>query len=110
MLRFFLRKFLIRHRDLFFREAQQISGFLHLLMKQRNTDERWTAEERKEIRRHLKHLAMYIPALIIFILPGGSLLLPIFAEIMDRRKARRLAPKPAEAGAPAPSETQTREF
>ena len=107
MFRFILRKVLLRHRDLFFREAQQISGFLHLLMKQRNTDERWTAEEKKEIRRHLKHLAMYVPAIIIFALPGGSLLLPVFAEIMDRRKARRQGPKPAEAGTTAPSETQT---
>jgi hypothetical protein len=108
MFRFILRKVLLRHRDLFFREAQQISGFLHLLMKQRNTDERWTAEEKKEIRRHLKHLAMYIPAIVIFLLPGGSLLLPVFAEIMDRRKARRQGPKPAEAENTAPSETQTR--
>ena len=74
-------------------------------MKQRNTDERWTAEEKKEIRRHLKHLAMYVPAIIIFALPGGSLLLPVFAEIMDRRKARRQGSKPAEMRNTAPSET-----
>lgn len=83
---------LIKHKALFFQEAQRMSGFLYLLMKQRNTDEKWTPEEKKEIKRNLKILAMYIPILIIFLLPGGSLLLPLLAEIMDRRKTRRRPP------------------
>jgi hypothetical protein len=92
VIRAFLKRLLIKHKALFFQEAQRISGFLYLLMKQRNTDEKWTPEEKKEIKRNLKILAMYIPILIIFFLPGGSLLLPLLAEIMDRRKTRRRPP------------------
>jgi len=91
MIRFFLKRLLAKHRNLFFQEAQRMTGFLALLMKQRNSDEKWTPEEKRQIKSHLKVLAMYIPALFIFFLPGGSLLLPFLAEVMDRRKARRLA-------------------
>jgi hypothetical protein len=90
MIRYFFKKLFLKHKRLFFEEAQRISGFLALLMKQRNTDEKWTEEEKELIKDHLKHLSMYIPALLIFALPGGCILLPIFAEIMDRRKTRRL--------------------
>lgn len=92
VIRAFLKRLLIKHKALFFQEAQRISGFLYLLMKQRNTDEKWTLEEKKEIKRNLKILAMYIPILIVFLLPGGSLLLPFLAEVMDRRKKRRRPP------------------
>jgi hypothetical protein len=44
----------------------------------------------KEIKRHLKNIAKIIPAIAIFSLPGGSFLLPILAEALDRRKTRRL--------------------
>ena len=62
-------------------------------MKIRNTDEKWTREERKEIKRHLKNVAKIIPAVALFSLPGGSFLLPILAEALDRRKTRRLLEK-----------------
>jgi hypothetical protein len=38
----------------------------------------------------LKNLSKIIPALIIFLLPGGSFLLPILADVLDRRKTRRI--------------------
>ena len=95
MIRTFLKNQLVKHKALFFQEAQRISGFLYLLMKQRNTGEKWTAEERKEIKKQLKILAMYIPILLIFLLPGGSLLLPFLAEVMDRRKVSRRPPAQA---------------
>jgi hypothetical protein len=69
----------------------KISGFLALFFKQRNTDEKWTKEEKAELKAHLKHLSLYVPVIIIFLLPGGSLLLPILAKVLDRRKARRSA-------------------
>ena len=89
MIRSFLKKQLLKHKALFFEEAQRMSGFLYLLMKQRNTLEKWTPEDKKEIKRQLWHLAMYIPILVIFLLPGGSLLLPFLAEVMDRRRVSR---------------------
>jgi hypothetical protein len=89
MIRAFFKNQLLKHKALFFQEAQRISGFLYLLMKQRNTGEKWTAEEKKEIKKQLKILAMYIPILLIFLLPGGSLMLPFLAEVMDRRRVSR---------------------
>ena len=64
---------------------------MRLLMKHKNTRQTWTKEEKKLLRAHLWHLSSYIPALIIFCLPGGSLLFPLLAEILDRRKNRRAA-------------------
>jgi hypothetical protein len=98
MIRLFLRKHLLKNKALFFREAERISGFLYLLMKQRNSGETWTPEEKREIKRQLKYLALYIPILAIFLLPGGSLLIPFLAEIMDRRKT----PRPRVSGAQSP--------
>ena len=91
MIRFFLKRFILKNKALIFREAQQFQGFLHLLFKQRNTDLKWTKEEKEQIKNHLKHISLYVPALLIFILPGGSLMLPILAEILDRRKTRRIS-------------------
>ena len=71
-------------------EVLAIKGLMQLLMKTRNTDEKWTREEEKEIKRHLKNIAKIIPTVAIFYFPGGSFLLPILAEALDRRKMRRL--------------------
>ena len=91
MIRFFLKRFISINKELIFREAQQFQGFLHLLFKQRNTDLKWTKEEKEQIKNHLKRLSLYVPILLIFILPGGSLMLPLLAEILDRRKTRRIS-------------------
>ena len=98
MIRSFLRRHLLKHKVLFFREAERISGFLYLLMKQRNSGDTWTPEEKREIKRQLKYLAMYIPILAIFLLPGGSLFIPFLAEVMDRRRK----PRPRGSGAQSP--------
>ncbi|MCX5827573.1 MAG: hypothetical protein NTV58_06180 [Deltaproteobacteria bacterium] len=60
-----------------------------LLMKQRNTGNNWTAEDIAMIKSHLMRLALYVPVLIIFLLPFGSFLLPVLAEIIDRREGMR---------------------
>jgi hypothetical protein len=58
-------------------------------MKQKNTGNDWTTEDIKEIKKHLIHLALYVPVLIVFLLPFGFFLLPVLAEIMDRREGIR---------------------
>jgi hypothetical protein len=90
MIRYFLKRQLLKNKDLFFQEAQKMSGFLALLMKERNTGGKWTEEEKKEIKSYLKRLAWYLPVLVVFLLPGGLFLLPFLAEVMDRRRARRV--------------------
>jgi len=92
MILFFLKSLILKNRDLIFSEAQRFQGFLQLFFKQRNTDLKWAKEEKQQIKNYLKRLSLYVPVLIIFVLPGGSLLLPILAEILDRRKSRRAAP------------------
>jgi len=92
MIRFFLKGLILKNKDLIFSEAQRFQGFLHLLFKPRNTDAEWTKEEKEQVKKYLKRLSLYVPILIIFALPGGSLLLPILAEVLDRRKGRRVAP------------------
>ncbi len=64
-------------------------NFMMLLMKQRNTGNNWTTEDIAKIKSHLIHLVLYVPALIIFLLPFGFFLLPVLAEIMDRREELR---------------------
>lgn len=66
-------------------EAHKVTGFMHLLMKPRNTGKTWTSEERRVLRAHLKHLSCYVPIAVIFVMPFGSLLIPVLAEILDRR-------------------------
>jgi len=92
MIRFFLKRLVLKNKELIFSEAQQFQGFLHLFFKQRNTDLKWTKEEKQQIKNYLKRLSLYVPILVIFVLPGGSLFLPVLAEILDRRKTRRAAP------------------
>jgi hypothetical protein len=92
MIRFFLKRLILKNKDLIFSEAQRFQGFLQLFFKQRNTDLRWTKEEKQQIKNYLKRLSLFVPILIVFVLPGGSLMLPILAEILDRRKGRRATP------------------
>jgi hypothetical protein len=89
MIKKYLRRLIIINKEAILMEVLSIRGLMELLMKTRNTDERWTREERKEIKGHLKNIAKIIPAVALFSLPGGSFLMPILAEALDRRKIRR---------------------
>ena len=89
MIKNYLKRLILINKEAILLEVLSISGLMQLLMKARNTDETWTKEERKEIKKHLKNIAKIVPAIAIFSLPGGSFLLPILAEVLDRRKTRR---------------------
>ena len=89
MIKKYLKRLILINKQAILMEVLSIKGLMQVLMKIRNTDERWTREEKKEIRMHLKNIAKIIPTIVIFSLPGGSLLLPILAEALDRRKTRR---------------------
>jgi hypothetical protein len=90
MVKKYLKRLIVTNKEAILMQVLAIKGLMQLLMKTRNTDEKWTREEKKAIKRHLKNIAKIIPAVIIFTLPGGSLLLPVLAEALDRRKTRRL--------------------
>jgi hypothetical protein len=89
MIRLFLKRHILKNRALILQESRYIKEFTNLLMKQRNTGVKWTGDEITRLRSQLKHLSLYVPALIIFVLPFGSLLLPFLAEILDRREKSR---------------------
>jgi hypothetical protein len=89
MIRFFLKRLIAKNRELILAEAVLVSGFMQLFMKPVNTGISWTREEKRELKQHIRHLAGYVPVLMIFLLPGGSLLLPFLADMLDRRKQRR---------------------
>jgi hypothetical protein len=70
------------------RDLCLIQEFMQLLMKPRN-GMRWSREDKVALRTHLRSLATSLPFLAIFTLPGGTLLLPLLAWHLDRRKKRQ---------------------
>ncbi len=89
MFRALLKKELIKNRELIIREGQLMSGFMLLLMKHSHTGVPWTRQEISQLKTGLKHLSYYVPVLFVFLLPFGSLILPILAEVLDRREHKR---------------------
>jgi hypothetical protein len=90
MIKKYLKRLIIINKEAILMEVLSIRGMMQILMKTRNTDEKWTWEEKREIKSHLKNIAKIVPVVAVFSLPGGSFLLPILAEALDRRKIRRL--------------------
>ncbi|MCX8026738.1 MAG: hypothetical protein N3A62_02625 [Thermodesulfovibrionales bacterium] len=89
MLKRYLSSLIVKNKALIYREGQFLNGFFHLLFKQINTGQKWTSEEIALLKKHFLHLSAYIPVFLLFLLPGGSLLLPFVAEILDRRQNKR---------------------
>jgi hypothetical protein len=84
-----LRKMLEKYKTLIHAEADYMKGFMALLMKPRNTEMPWTRTEIRALKRYIWHLAHYVPFVVVFLLPFGSLFLPVMAEVLDRRRERR---------------------
>lgn len=89
MIRRYFKRLLSKNKQFLLEQVLAIKGLMQLLMKNRNTGEKWTKEEKKEIKRHLRSISKMVPVIIVFLLPGGTLLLPILAEVLDRRKTIR---------------------
>ena len=92
-LRSFLKCRMEKNRELLLNEAREISGFMQLLMKERNTEKRWTETEKAQLKKYIRRAVAYVPLLCIFLLPGGFLLIPLLAEVIDRRKTPRTLSK-----------------
>lgn len=69
-------------------EIAQIPGLMSLLMKPRN-GQRWTQEEREELRTQLRRLSRLSIYLALATLPFTSLTLPLVAWWLDRRRQKR---------------------
>ncbi|HAP67629.1 MAG TPA: hypothetical protein DCQ99_07605 [Nitrospinae bacterium] len=85
MISAYFKRLFISNKTFILHEVLEVQGLMHMLMKHHNTGEKWTRDEVTEIKMHLKEISRAVPALVIFMLPGGSLLLPFLAEAIDRR-------------------------
>jgi hypothetical protein len=61
-------------------------NFMLLLVKLGNTRAKWTINEISQLKSYMKHLALCVTVIIIFALPFGFLLLPLYTELRDRRE------------------------
>jgi hypothetical protein len=77
-----------RERDHVLRTVLKAKGLMPLLMKQRNGD-RWTADERQELKDQLNALSQISPYLVVLAVPGSMLMLPVLAWWLDRRRSGR---------------------
>lgn len=87
-----LKRLIQKNRAFILAQVLEVKGLMQLLMKNRNTGEPWTREEVRQIRVHLKQLSKMVPVILVFLLPGGAFLLPLLAEVLDRRKQTRPSP------------------
>ena len=85
----YFKRLIIKNKEFILTEVLAVKGLMYLLMKNRNTSEKWTREEKTEIKNHLRNISKMVPVIIVFLLPMGSLFLPFLAEILDRRNKRR---------------------
>ena len=94
------RRQLEAHKEAILREVLGMQDLMPLLMKGRNS--RWLAEDLRRIRERLAALAKSLPVLAAIVAPGGLVLLPVLAAVLDRRKKRRMMSPPRPAGAAPP--------
>ncbi len=73
-------KILLRNKDKLILEIQQSKDLVRLLGK--STQKDLTKEEKELVKNQLMDIMRSMPSLAIFLIPGGSLLLPIFLKII----------------------------
>jgi hypothetical protein len=83
-----LRELTARERRFLTDEIMQVRGLMPLLMKPRN-GQRWSREDKRELRAHLRRLSSISRYLAVLAMPGGILLLPALVWLLDRRRSRR---------------------
>ena len=93
-----LKRLIQKNRAFLLAQVLEVKGLMQLLMKNRNTGEKWTQAELRQIRAHLRGISKMVPVILVFLLPGGALLLPLLAEVLDRRK--QIRPEPGEPPGP----------
>lgn len=74
------KKILGRNKDKISAELQQSKELVQLIAKSTTTD--LSKEERKKVKNQFKDLAKTIPAFTLFMLPGGSLIMPIVLKMI----------------------------
>ncbi len=80
-----------RERKFMLRELTQVGGLMPLLMKPRNK-QKWTPQDKAELRAHFKRLSNLSPYFVALVMPGGFVVLPALTWWLDRRRDRRALP------------------
>ena len=73
-------KVISRNKDKLSLEMRESKELVKLIKKSRN--EELSKEEKEAVKTQFKDLARSIPALTIFMLPGGAILLPIILKLI----------------------------
>jgi len=79
-----LEEILIQYREKILKEIGSAKDLMALLMK--GTRGKWTKSDLAKIKVHLVSLGKKFPILMVFMLPGGTILLPLLVEVLERRK------------------------
>lgn len=79
-----LKGILAKYRKRILKEIDSAKDLTSLLMK--GTQRGWTKGELLKIKNHFVILGKKIPIFMVFLLPGGFILLPLLVEVLDRRK------------------------
>lgn len=74
------RNIILRNRDKIATELKESKELVSLIKKSRS--EELSKEEKEKVKTQFKDLARTIPSLTLFLLPGGSLLLPIVLKLI----------------------------
>jgi hypothetical protein len=69
-----------RNKSRLLKELTQSKELMHLLAKSTHKD--LDKEEKKKVKKQLLDICKTVPSLTIFLLPGGSLLLPILIKFI----------------------------
>jgi len=83
----YVRDITQREKQHLLSEIQQTRGLMPILMKQRN-GQRWSPDDRAQLRDHFGRLTRLSPYLVLVVMPGGFFVLPVFAWWLDRRRGR----------------------
>jgi hypothetical protein len=81
-----LEEILVQYREKILKEIDSAKDLMALLMK--GTRGKWTKGELFKIKAHFVTLGKKVPILMVFMLPGGIILLPLLIEVLDRRKKK----------------------
>ena len=88
-LQYKLNRSLSREREPLRAEMAATVGLMPLLMERRNYH-KWTDHERTELHDALRRFSTISRYGMVFLWPGSSLLLPLLAWWLDRRREERL--------------------
>lgn len=85
-------------------ELTQVADLLRVLYKPRN-GEPWTDADRAFLGRELRALARrWAPGFFLFLLPGGLVLAPLYAALLDQRRRPVVRVGGRRQGDPSPAQ------